>query len=157
MWKPKNDFPLQHIPLGNLSWEAIPFLRNKSGVVCLVLFVWGCFLNRFTGTCFRSAVRPDCHHIVYTHLFTQMMGFTRAFYSTSEAGGWAAKLYFYFCQEGTVLAWLQQFTVNLEHGPRAGISANAWKWPWAIPGYQLNWPMEIWFGAPSWAPLAQPY
>lgn len=43
MWKPKNDCPLQHILFGNLSWEAIPFLRKRSGMkvfcsVCLGLF-----------------------------------------------------------------------------------------------------------------------
>lgn len=156
MWKPKNDFPLQHIPLGNLSWEAIPFLRKRSGVsafccVCLGLFFQQAVLG------LASEVRPDCHHITYTNLFTQIMGFTQTFYGTSEAGGWATKLCFCFYQEGTMLAWLQQFTINLEHRPRAGISANAWNWPWKVPGYQLNWPMEIGFGAPSWAPLAQPY
>lgn len=82
----------------------------------------------FTGTIFRGAVGPDCHHIVYTNLFIQMMGFIQAYYSTSEAGGWVAELYFFFYQEGTVLAWLQQFTISLEHGPRAGISAETGQW-----------------------------
>lgn len=74
MWKPKNYFPLQHIPLGNLSWQAIAFLRKRSGVsvLCFVLFVWGCFWNRLYWYLLQKCceARLSSHHLhkfIYTN------------------------------------------------------------------------------------------
>lgn len=105
---------------GSLSWEAIPFLRKRDGVsifcsVCLGLFFEWASLVLASEVLWGQIVITS-----FTQIYLYKWWVHWGILQHIRSWRWAAKLCFCLYQEGPVFAWLQQFTINLEHRPRAG-------------------------------------
>lgn len=138
-------------------WAGKPFRFLGRGVewMFFVLFVWGCFLNGLYWYLLQKCCEARLSsHRLYKFIYTND-GFHSGILQHIRSWRLSSKALFLFLPRGHCVG----LTTAVHYKPGAWAKGwdFSWNWPWEVAGYQLNWPMEIGFGAPSWAPLAQLY